>query len=149
MNLNPYQPPQPPGPPGYPPGGTAATVNRTPFVLAAVGAGLASAYWAGLTLLIGLGAAVGAGSVTRIFVPCILVVLYALRGWQLFKGDVGAAKRILWLHAVGGVIALTQMASGGGLLVALQGVKVVIHIFGGVAAYFAQRSAAGVSFPRA
>jgi hypothetical protein len=141
MNRNPYQAPQPPqapGPPGYPPG--AAAVNRTPFVLAAVGAGLASVYWAALTLLIGLGVALGSGSVTQVIVPGILIVLYAMRGWQIFKGDPNAARRILWLHGVGGVVAIMQMMQGSGLLVALQGVKVVIHVFGGVTAYLAQRA---------
>jgi hypothetical protein len=145
--MNPYTPPAPPPPgPAYP---GATPVNRTPFILAAVGAGLASAYWAALTLLIGLGAALGSGSTAQIIVPCILVVLYALRGWQIFKGDANAARRILWLHGVGGVVAIMQMASGSGILVALQSVKVIIHIFGGVTAYLAQRSVFGAPRARA
>jgi hypothetical protein len=141
LAMNPYQPPEPPrAAPAYPSAG-AASANRTPFVLAAVGAGLASAYWAALTLLIGLGAALGSGSAAQVIVPCILVVLYAVRGWQIFKGDANAAKRILWLHGVGGVVAIMQMVSGSGVLVALQGVKVLIHVFGGITAIAASRTA--------
>jgi hypothetical protein len=134
--MNPYQPP------GYPQSalGTAAVVNRTPFLLAAAGAGLASAYWAMLTLLIALGVATGSVSGTQMVLPFVLIILYAARGYQLYKGDPLAAKRILWLHGVGGVVAIVQMLTGGGLLMVLQGIKVLIHIFGGITAYMAQRA---------
>jgi hypothetical protein len=103
---------------------------------------LASVYWAALTLLLVVGVATGSASSTRIVFPLILIVLYALRGVQIFKGDVAATRRILWLHAVGGIFAFIQMLSGGIFLMVLQGIKVAIHIFGGVTAYLAYRSAA-------
>jgi hypothetical protein len=110
--------------------------------LAGSGACLASVYWAALTLLLGFGVAKGSVSGTRIVFPLILIVLYALRGVQIFKGDVAAARRVLWLHAVGGVFAVVQMASGNIFLMVLQGIKVATHIFGGATAYLAYRSAA-------
>jgi hypothetical protein len=134
MNMNPYEPPRAAG------FATAVNVNRTPFVLAAIGALLASLYWAGLTLLIGVGVAVGSASPLQVLLPCVLIALYLARGFQIWKGDVNAARRILWLHGFGGIMALVQMSSGGALLVALQSIKIVIHIFGGVTAYLAQRA---------
>ncbi len=134
MNSNPYEPPQAPN-------GLAATAeDRTPFVLAAAGAGLASVYWAVLTLLIGLGVAKGAGPAKSLFFPCILIVLYAVRGYQLYKGDPKAVVRILWLHGVGVVVAILQARSG--VLVVFQTIKVLIHIFGGVTAFLAHRAIA-------
>ena len=138
MNPNPYEAPQAPGPPGgypYPPAGPPA--DRTMFVLAAVGAGLASAYWAGLTLLIGFSAASG----FQIILPIVLIVLYAVRGVQIFKGDRAAARRILWLHGFGAISAVLQIASGGPLFFILQGIKIAIHIFGGITAYLVQKNA--------
>jgi hypothetical protein len=145
VNQNPYDAPRADGPPWQAQGAMSATTNRGPFILAAVGAWLASAYWAALTLLIGLGAAIGTTSPAQIVLPCVLIVLYAVRGLQLFKGDPNAARRILWLHGIGGLAAIVYMASGGGFIVALQGVKLLIHVFGGITAYLALR-AAGVSF---
>ncbi|AKU97603.1 hypothetical protein AKJ09_04267 [Labilithrix luteola] len=139
MSPNPYQAPVPRDPYGAP----AAPVNRTPVILAAVGAGLASLYWAGLTLLIGLAAASGAGSTFQVILPCVLIGLYALRGFQLVKGDPLAAKRLLWLHGMGGAMAVLQIANGGAFLVVLQSIKLVIHVFGAVTAHFAQRALNG------
>lgn len=141
MSPNPYEPPRPDAPlPAATAAGAAA--SRTPVVLAAVGAGLASAYWAILTLLILLGVSRGAGSPIQIVLPFVLIALYAMRGYQLFKGDPAAAKRLLWLHGIGGVAALLQVFSAGGLWMALQSVKAVIHVFGGVTAYLAQKALA-------
>ncbi len=131
---NPYQPPQPGTPMGPSP------QNRTMFVLAAVGAGLASAYWAGLTLLIGLGAAFGSISPMQIILPVVLIALYAYRGVQIWRGDAAAARRIVWLHGFGAISAVLQIASGGALLAALQVIKILIHIFGGVTAFLAYRA---------
>ena len=139
MNPNPYESPRVYGAPPSPP--SAGTATRTPFILAAVGAWMASAYWALLTVLIGLGVAFGSGSAISVVFPCILIVLYALRGWQLIKGDASAAQRILFLHIIGCVAAFSQMASGDGIVLLLQSIKVLIHVFGGVAAYFARRAA--------
>lgn len=50
-----------------------------------------------------------------------------------------AARRILWLHGFGAVSALLQIASGGVVLFVLQGIKILIHIFGGVTAYLVQK----------
>ena len=145
MNPNPYQPPG-----DYRPAGAGvATVNRTPFVLAAVGAWLAGAYWAAITLLLTFGVATGSVSAAQIILPCILIALYAMRGYQLFQGDPAAARRILWLHGVGGVAAIVYMMSGGAGVVVLNGIKVLIHIFGGITAVMAQRAFKAGQVPRA
>ncbi len=142
MTFDPYKAPDPAGPPDHSHAEMGQLPNRTPFVLAAIGAGLASLYWAGLTLLIALGVAMGSVSALQILLPCVLIVLYAVRGFQIFKGDPVAAKRILWLHGIGGVMAMIQMGSGNTLLIALQSIKIAIHIFGAITAYLAMRSAA-------
>jgi hypothetical protein len=140
MNPNPYQPPAAYQAPVYPGAVAAPAINKTPFILAAVGAWLASGYWALMTMLIGVGVFLGAGSGVQIILPCVLIALYAVRGFQLLKGDPAAARRILWLHGVGAVAALVQAMAGGGILAVLQGMKVVINIFGAIAAYAALRS---------
>jgi hypothetical protein len=144
MTPNPYQPPNPYAgpPPGASPGAGVALVNRTPLVLAAVGAWLASLYWAALALRRGLFAAGGAGSGVTVIMPMILVVLYAMRGFQVLQGDPAAARRLVWLHAFGGVAALLLVFSMSGLDAGLQSVKVLIGIFGCVTAYLAQRAIA-------
>src|SRR5215831_11493637 len=109
MSPNPYQPPGQYAPQGAP------QVSRTPFVLAAIGAFLASGYWALLTLLIGLAAAMGSISMAQTILPIILIALYAVRGVQIWKGDVAAARRILWLHGLGAIAAVVQMTNGGGI----------------------------------
>jgi hypothetical protein len=145
MTPNPYEPPRPYSPEQnpqayYPQSAVVTTVDRTPFVLAAVGAWLAGAYWAALTLLILVGASSGNGSMTSVIMPFILIFLYAARGFNLFKGDPKAAQTILWLHGFGIFAAISQMASGGGIIVALQSVKILIHVFGGVTALLALRA---------
>jgi len=139
MNQNPYEPPRDLAPPGYAQAAVAPAL-RVPFVLAAIGAWAASAYWGGMTMLIGLGTATGRVSPIQGVLPCVLIVLYALRGWQIFKGDPAAAKRIIFLHVIGGAVAAMQIASGTALLVVLSSIKVAIHVFGGVTAFMAQRA---------
>ncbi len=114
--------------------------NRTPFILAGVAAALASLYWAGLTLLILSSVAGGAVSPTQVILPLVLIALYAWRGVQLFKGDPAAARKILWLHGLGGIMALIGAFSQTGLIVVLQGVKVAIHAFGVATALWAIRT---------
>jgi hypothetical protein len=111
------------------------------FLLAGLGGFLASGYWALMTLLLGAGVASGSINPTQLLLPGILIVLYAMRGAQILKGDVAAAQRILWLHAVGGVFALIQLASSTSLVFALTLIKVLIHVFGGVTAFLARRGA--------
>jgi hypothetical protein len=137
MTPNPYQSPGPYGPAPVAP---AADVARTPFVLAGVGALFASAYWAGMALLRLVGIAAGPLSVMSVFLPVILIALYAVRGVQLLQGDANAARRIVVLHIVGAVAALLQMLPSNGLLVALQGIKVAINLFGAATAYWAWRA---------
>jgi hypothetical protein len=96
-------------------------------------------YWGLLTLLIGVGVASGGVSATRVVLPIVLIALYAYRGLQIFKGDQRAARSILWLHGIGGVMAVVQMASGSPVLIVLQGGKLLVHIFGGVAALLLTR----------
>jgi hypothetical protein len=139
MSSNPYQAPQALPPTAQPFAGGAASPPL--FILAAVGAGLASAYWGTLALLLGVGAANGTTSPAQIILPFVLVALYAMRGYQIFNGNVAATRRILWLHGVGGVIAIVQMMSGGLLIVILYTIKVAIHVFGGATAFLAFRSA--------
>jgi len=117
-----------------------AAPNRTPFILAGIGALLASVYWAGLTLLILSSVAGGAVSPTQVILPVVLIALYGWRGVQLFKGDPAAARRILWLHGLGVIMALIGAASGSGLIVVLQGVKLAIHVFGLATAWWAIRT---------
>jgi hypothetical protein len=143
MNQNPYQPPA-----AYAPSAAAAGGNRGAFVLAAIGAWFAGVYWAAITLLIVLGMAMGSGSGLQLVLPCVLIGLYAVRGYQIFNGDPNAARRIIWLHGVGCIAAVLQVMQGHGFLVMLQGFKVVVHIFGGIAAYVALKGYAG-SYRRA
>ena len=134
MNRNPYEAPPGEGMPmGEDPG------RRTAFILAGIGAAFASLYWAGLTALLAFGVSAGRISGTQLILPCVLIGLYAVRSFQIFKGDPTAAKKVLWLHGVGGALALFQMFSGTPVLMVFQGIKVVIHLFGGVTAYLAQR----------
>jgi hypothetical protein len=146
MNPNPSQaaPPNPdPRQPYAPPGYTAASPappSRTPYILAGIGALFASGYWALVTCILGLGAAYGSVSGFQIAMPIVLIVLYALRGVQILKGDTKAARRVLWLHIVGGAVAVLNMASGSGVVIMLSGLKILVHIFGGITAYVAQRS---------
>ena len=109
-------------------------------LLGAVGALMAIPVAAAITLLLTFGVATGTVSGAQIILPCILIALYAMRGWQLFQGDPAAARRILWLHGVGGVAAIVQMMAGGPIIVVLNGIKVLIHIFGGITAILAQRA---------
>ncbi len=139
MNQNPYQ-----APGLYAPPAAAVAVgapNRTLFILAGVGALLASGYWALMTLLLVAGMAAGTVSGTTLIFPVILIVLYALRGLQIIKGDVAATRRILWLHGVGAIAAIVQMASGNFILIAMNAIKICVHLFGGTMAWLAHRSA--------
>jgi hypothetical protein len=135
MNLDPYRPPE-----ALDAAEAAAPTNRRLFVLAAIGAGLASVYWAALTLLLGFGAASGSTTGAQVILPCVLVVLYAVRGFKIFKGDRKAARGILWLHGLGALMAILRVLAGNPITVVLQAVKIAIHVFGGVTAYLAQRA---------
>jgi hypothetical protein len=128
---NPYQPPGAPDQrqPGQP--------NRAPFVLAAVGAALASLYWAAMVVLV---LSMGASADAQTFIPVVLVGFYAYRGYQIFGGDKQAAQRILWLHGIGALMAFMQIMSGASGLAVFQGVKIAINIFGAITAYLATRA---------
>jgi hypothetical protein len=150
MTPNPYQPPSAYGgpPPGASPGVGAVVVNRTPFVLAGIGAGLASVYWAASALLRAIDSAAGGVSGMSVVLPILLVVLYAMRGVQVFRGDPSAAQRLLWLHVVGAVAALLQTLAASGFYAGMAGVKVIINIFGAVTAFLATRAIAQAAVPR-
>jgi hypothetical protein len=139
MNQNPYQSPGAYAPP------VSAIASGAPsrmlFILAGVGAFLASAYWALMTLLLVAGMAAGTVSGTTLVFPVILIVLYAVRGFQILKGDIAATKRIVWLHGVGAVAAVVQMMSGNVIVIGMNVVKVCVHVFGGTMAWLAHRSA--------
>jgi hypothetical protein len=117
--------------------------SRTPFVLAAIGAGLAALFWAGWTLLLASSGASGP-SPTQVILPIVLVVLYGWRGFRLLQGDPTAARSLLWLHGLGGVMAAIGIANGG-MLGVIQGVKLVIHVFGGLTALWALRAHAATA----
>jgi hypothetical protein len=141
MPPNPYEPPSFEPPSGEPRGPTQPSAARGAFILAGIGALLASAYWGVLTLLLLLGVAHGSVSALQVLLPCVLIVLYGYRGIQLFKGDAAAAKRILGLHLVGAVVAALQVLSGSGtVMMVLQGIKVAINLFGALTAYLATRA---------
>lgn len=97
--------------------------------LAAVGAFAAAAYWALLTLLIGI----TGQSPLQMLIPFLLIALYAYRGYQLVKGNVVAAQGLIWLHGIGAVMTIIQL-SGGTALPILLYVKIAIHAFGLVTA---------------
>jgi hypothetical protein len=138
MSPNPYQ-----APAALPQLDAVASRNRRPFLLAAIGAWLASVYWALLTLLILFGGSSGPVAGVRSILPLFLIGLYAVRGYQLLQGSTAAAQRILWLHGVGAIAAVSQILSAQApLFIGLQCFKVVIHAFGAGAAFFALRSAA-------
>lgn len=139
MNVNPYEPPQAQRAFPYPQV-PSPTVNRTPFVLAAVGAWCASGYWALMTLLIGVGVMTGSSSGFGLVFPVILIGLYATRGMQIWKGDPQAVKRILWLHGIGAFAAASQAAQSHGIAAGLQGLKVIINLGGLAAAFWAYRT---------
>ena len=149
MNPNPYEPPrsyEAPGiavgyPQGYPASAVTAPGSRTLFILAAVGAWFASVYWAVFTGLAAVGASMGSGSFISVILPCYLIVMYAVRGFQIIKGDPAAAQRIISLHVIGAVFAVVNVVTGASaILMVLQSFKVLIHIFGGTTAYLARRS---------
>ena len=114
--------------------------NRTPFILAGIAAILASLYWAGFTLLVLLSISTGKVSPTQVVLPVVLIALYAWRGFQLFQGDPAAARRILWLHGIGGIMALVGAFTQPGIMVVLHGIKVVIHVFGVATAFWAMKT---------
>lgn len=112
-------------------------MKRTPFVLAAVAAGLTSVYWAALALLMGL-----AGGPAQSIVPVILIGLYAYRGFQVFQGVPAAANALLWLHGIGAVVSVMRMIGGDPVVILLYGIKIGLHVFGAATAFWAKSAAA-------
>lgn len=142
MTVNPYQPPTQDPIATHPPG----VVPRGTFVLASVGAWAAALYWAAFTLLVGLAVSAGAVSAAQLLLPCVLIGFYSVRGLQIFKGDVSAARKVTWLHVVGGAVAVFQAATTPlALLVALNVVKAAVHVFGVATAWRVVRAAAAAS----
>ena len=133
MSPNPYQAPR------AEPARESSQPSRTAFVLAAVGAWSASVYWAGMALLL-FGAQVAG---PQAILTVVLVGLYGFRGFQVIKGDVQAAQRLILLHAFGAFAAAAQIfvssAASLSYFVALQAIKVAINIFGAVTAYNVRR----------
>lgn len=158
MPSNPYEAPRP-TPPGEMQGATQGRPSRTPFILAGIGAVVASAYWAAVTVALWTASASRFGF--HVVIPCVLMGLCAVRGFQVLKGDFAAAKKLLWIHCLAGALVLTlfEVVSGGTLFIVLQGVrfdlngKVVggaIHVFGALTAYVvARRAPAPIQRPRA
>jgi hypothetical protein len=95
-----------------------------------------------------LAVAGGKVSAAQLFLPVLLIGFYAFRGYQLFRGDPAAAKRLLWLHGAGAAVAILQIATGGVVLIVLQSMKLVIHLFGGIGAYLAHREIAAGRGPK-
>jgi hypothetical protein len=117
-----------------------AEKGRGMLKLAGVGAFLAGGYWALVTLLTGVGVAAGSVSGFQIILPVVLIFLYVTRGYQIIKGNRSALRSILGLHAIGGLFAVVNALSGSPFVAVLHGIKVVIHIFGGLTAYLAWRA---------
>jgi hypothetical protein len=117
-----------------------APMNRTPYILAAVGAGLTSLYWAALALLIGVAASTGSGSPIQAILPFILIGLYAYRGYQVFQGMPAAANALLWLHGIGAVVSVMRMMDTDVITMTLYGIKIGLHVFGAATAYWAMQA---------
>jgi hypothetical protein len=115
--------------------------NHTSFVVAAAVAVLTSLYWAGLAFLVGVASSVGDASPAELIVPIILIGLYAFRGFQVFQGDPAAARSLLWLHGIGGLIGVMRMFGGDPVTLVLYGIKVVLHVAGAGTAYWALQHA--------
>ena len=93
-----------------------------------------------LASLFGFRVASGAATVPSILMSSVLIVLFTLRGFQLWRGDRSAAKKILFLHAAD-VIGLAQIFLGGSVLVTiLVSIKVALHVFGAIAAYLSMKA---------
>ncbi len=133
MSPNPYEPPSfyTSQKDGYSP---PARPARTLFVLAGIGALGASLYWAALTLLLGMNDDV---SPIRMILPIVLIGLYAMRGFQSFKGNPTALDSLLWLHGIGALMAVMNLGSE---VAVLYGIKLAIHVFGAITAFLAQRA---------
>ena len=114
-------------------------MNRTPFILAAVGAGLTSLYWTALALLIGVAASTGSSNPLQVILPFVLIGLYAYRGYQVFQGEPAAANALLWLHGIGGVVSVMRMAGGDSIVILLYGIKIALHVFGAATAFWAMK----------
>ncbi len=128
MSFNPYQAPS--QDPAREPDGRM----RGRFMQAAIAAWLAAGFWAVMTGLIALGVAYGGAAETALILPAVLIGFYAFRGFQVWKGEVAAATALLWLHGVGGAIALFQMSDADTLVTTLNVIKLVIHVIGVVTA---------------
>jgi hypothetical protein len=135
MNPNPYQPPAA-APARYE---ASFPGDRRMFMIAGAAAMLASLFW-GVLALLRLGSGLAGGPLLAIL-PLVLVVLYAQRGFQLFKLDANAAQRITRLHGIGAIAALLQvMQVGDGVMQALYVFKLLVNVGGGVTAWLAYRS---------
>jgi hypothetical protein len=121
--------------------------NRTPMIVAAVGAWLASAYWALLAALTFLAAIAGELNGFRALLPLVLIVLYAVRGFGAFRGDPRSLNSLTWLHGIGAVATLINSRDLSGLALGLNAVKIAINLFGAVAAFMAMRSLKTPNFP--
>lgn len=117
----------------------ARTRTRTQFLLAGVGACLAALWWGLVAVLAFFGSRTDTPPL-QVVLPVVLVGLYGFRGLQLFKGDVRAAQRLIYLHAVGAVVAILQMSSNLQLVVVFNGVKAAINVFGALTAYWARKT---------
>ena len=117
--------------------------NRSLVVLTTVGAALASTIWGAFAALAMYGAMNGVTiSNTQLALSVVLVVLYALRAYKVYNGDLSAARRLVWLHAIGAIASIAVVAQLGGafpILTALYAAKIVVHVFGGIPALLLSR----------
>lgn len=131
---NPYEPPTPQS--QFDP-----HFDRRPFVIAAIGAWLAAAYWLVMTALLGLGMAAGKIGGSQIILPLVLIAMYAHRGYRLFRADAAMVRSIIVLHVLGMVAAVLQInATKNDVIFTMNAVKIGIHIFGVVGALLAKRA---------
>ena len=108
--------------------------------MASLASGITSLYWLALTGLIGLAVSGGGASPGELLVPIILIGLYAVRAVQIWKGNPTALVSALWLHGIGGLMSIVQMAKGDAIVLVLYGIKLLIHVAGGVTAFVARKA---------
>jgi hypothetical protein len=113
---------------------------RSRLTWAAVASGAASIYWALLTLLTARVVASKELSATQLVFPVILVGLYAFRAIQTYRGNAQAVVSLLYLNGLGAIISLYNMRGATQVVIVLQGVKVLIHIFGLITAWRARQA---------
>ena len=78
----------------------------------------------------------------QLVMPIVLVALYAMRAYRVYTGDLRSARNLAWLHALGAIVAVVNIVQfNTPIITVLYGIKVVVHVVGGVPAFLLSRSA--------